>query len=677
MKKVININFQGQVIAIEETAYEILQRYTESLKSYFSREEGGDEIVNDIEGRIAELFGNRLKLGISCITDEDVEGVIASIGRPEEFDSDFEETATGEQERASGESEKKGQDSGHPKKEESCEQEKSESRSLSRNSNDRIIAGVCSGLAHYFKTDPVWIRMLFILFFGLLFWVYIVLWIVLKPKALESNTVKRLYRNPNDRFIGGVCGGLAAYFKIDSWIPRLIFLIPLLIGIVGGISVFPLNWLFDRFDINWHFYGGMVLLYLVFWLITPKAKTVKQKLEMLGEEEYIRSIRETVNDNVANVKNRTAADASDAEKMAFASTAGGSDAAMSGIPPQPPHGNQAYPNAASTTPQSERSGCLNALITFLKIIFFSIVGFVGLILIIVAFALFFSGTKLLPLKPLFVDPGFETLLLWLTFILTFLVPVVAFIVWMVRRAIKAKSRPMIGVIATILWICGFVCGGILTAKVANKFKMDSFSEKTMDITPVSSDKLYLKMIPYPEDYGEYKTRIFWDGNRFGFSGLDTLPFSTIDEDSLLFRNIHINVLESSDSLFHLKTIGVGRGRNIRRVQDDIAQFSYPITQIDSTLYLPEFLKVPMEQGFRDQSMTIEVSVPVGKSVEISDDLKDYKEDYRKIFRKRTRKYSRTTLPIDTEECSREESELFVKALRQPEEPVVSIRPETI
>jgi len=91
MKKVININFQGQVIAIEETAYEILNRYIDSLQSYFSKEEGGDEIVNDIECRIAELFGNRLKHGINCITDEDVEAIITSIGLPKDFDMDYEE----------------------------------------------------------------------------------------------------------------------------------------------------------------------------------------------------------------------------------------------------------------------------------------------------------------------------------------------------------------------------------------------------------------------------------------------------------------------------------------------------------------------------------------------------------------------------------------------------------
>src|ERR1700754_1098203 len=85
MKKVININFQGRVIPIEETAYEILKQYIESLRQFFSNEEGRDEIINDIESRIAELFSEVLKKGASCITDADVETIIGSMGRPEDF----------------------------------------------------------------------------------------------------------------------------------------------------------------------------------------------------------------------------------------------------------------------------------------------------------------------------------------------------------------------------------------------------------------------------------------------------------------------------------------------------------------------------------------------------------------------------------------------------------------
>src|SRR3954466_1713689 len=88
MKKIININFQGRVIPIEETAYDILKQYTESLRRFFANEEGKDEIINDIEGRIAELFSETLKKGGTCITDEDVNAVIASMGRPEDFETE-------------------------------------------------------------------------------------------------------------------------------------------------------------------------------------------------------------------------------------------------------------------------------------------------------------------------------------------------------------------------------------------------------------------------------------------------------------------------------------------------------------------------------------------------------------------------------------------------------------
>src|SRR6185436_15696100 len=88
MKKVININFQGRVIPIEESAYEILKQYIESLRQFFANEEGKEEIINDIEGRIGELFSEVLKKGAPCIADEDVHTIMNSIGRPEDFEAE-------------------------------------------------------------------------------------------------------------------------------------------------------------------------------------------------------------------------------------------------------------------------------------------------------------------------------------------------------------------------------------------------------------------------------------------------------------------------------------------------------------------------------------------------------------------------------------------------------------
>ena len=159
MKKVININFQGRVIPIEETAYEILQQYVESLRKYFANEDGRDEIINDIEGRIAELFSDRLKKGSTCITEDDVNAVIASMGRPEDFDT-VEETTSRKQ-------------TSPPQAAPTYRYASNGRGRFYRNADDKIIAGVCSGLANYLGIDPVITRILFVLFFNeLVFFFY-------------------------------------------------------------------------------------------------------------------------------------------------------------------------------------------------------------------------------------------------------------------------------------------------------------------------------------------------------------------------------------------------------------------------------------------------------------------------------------------------------------------------
>src|SRR6516165_2062812 len=95
MKKIININFHGRVIPIEETAYDILKQYIESLRKHFANEEGRDEIINDIENRFAELFSERLQKGSTCITDDDVNTIIVSMGRPEDLEQEEMSSSTG------------------------------------------------------------------------------------------------------------------------------------------------------------------------------------------------------------------------------------------------------------------------------------------------------------------------------------------------------------------------------------------------------------------------------------------------------------------------------------------------------------------------------------------------------------------------------------------------------
>lgn len=627
MKKIIQINIQGQLITIEETAYDLLSKYIESLKDYFKREPDGNEIVNDIENRIAELFGNRLKHGISCITDADVESIIATIGRPEEFDTEYEEPKADEQPSFIP----SGSETKTP-----LQPEREERKSLYRNSNDKILGGVASGLAHYLKVDPVFVRLLFVLLFSVLFWVYIIMWIVLPAKHLQSNLSKRLYRNPNDRFIAGVCGGLATYFKIDTWIPRILFLLPLVVNIFGiaRLPFLPFGTLFRDFGWNWNINASFVGVYIVLWIIMPKAVSVKQKLEMMGEEEYLKSIRERVSGSVATLKNRT-----DAESLqpsteqilpnypteSFQNDSDLSrDASNSMPPPPPPHVAPSYQSPPSH--YTKRSGCLNFLVVLIKIGFFAVAGIVAAGLMISLLALIFTGAQFLPFESLFVNSGFEHALLWSSIVLTLILPAIAVIMWIVRRLLKAKSRPAIGYAVASLWFIGIVAGVIFGYNMIRKFSFESLQETHIVLTPPSTNKLYVEMSNYPLDYFSKAPAInkyFFgvQGNYIIEPGI--LPFFNMEEDSLLFNSIELRMKTSKDTLFHVKTIYSGFDKNYKKAKANLTEFDFKLEQADSILLIPQFFKTPKSQGFRNQSVVVEIFVPGGSKVEVSDDLADY------------------------------------------------------
>lgn len=618
MKKVININFQGQVIAIEESAYELLKQYIDHLKRYFAREQDGTEIVNDIENRIAELFGNRLKLGIPCITDEDVQSIIANIGKPEDFDQDYENFSETHSQTSADNSDNA---------ESTTQKTAEEPRTLYRNTDDKILGGVCSGIGNYFKTDPVWVRLIFLLFISISIWVYLVLWIILKPKRLSSNIAKKLYRNPTDRFVGGVCGGIATYFNIEAWIPRLLFVVPLFLNIASIVSIplMPFR-IFRHWDVdfNWGINLSVAAIYVVLWVITPKARTVKQKLEMMGEEKYIQSLRETVSENVAQVKNKTENEFS---KNASANTIFSEPTSPDNMPPMPPR-DSAYPPKS----QNERSGCLNAFVVFLKIIFFLFAGILGIVIISLLVGALIGGISIIPLKSLFVDGGTENTLLVISAILLFGVPIVATILWAIRRSMKKESRPIIGVIFALLWLLGLIFAGVVVAKVVNKFKVSSTSEQIFAMQPFKGDTLHIEMLPYKNDYYTYKTSI-------GGGDFDELPYYSINEDSLLFDAIRLRVVDSPDSSIHVKTILGTSHSDLRKAKQYLSEFTYPIQQVGATLYLPELFQTPIKQGFRNQCLLVEVAMPKGKKAIVSPELDDYKTLYiPQIIRNKYRKY---------------------------------------
>jgi phage shock protein PspC (stress-responsive transcriptional regulator) len=171
MDKTININLGGILFQIDEEAYRILRDYLQAINNRFANAQGGNETIEDIEARIAEIFQSQKGLA-GVITRENIEAMISIIGKPEDFDHGY-EPETGAPVYTY-----------HKKR-------------MYRNPDDTIIGGVCSGIAAYLDSDPVLFRILFVLFaifLGVGFLVYIALWIAL-PAARTDSQKKELYSN--------------------------------------------------------------------------------------------------------------------------------------------------------------------------------------------------------------------------------------------------------------------------------------------------------------------------------------------------------------------------------------------------------------------------------------------------------------------------------------------------
>ena len=181
MKKNITINLCGRLFQIDEDAYELLQQYINSLRSSFGRQDDGEEIVDDIEARIAELFDELKANGTEAITIDHVKDIISRIGKPEQLAGDD------ETEKKNGGNEGHRYDSFHSAAQDIFENVRARTagKRLYRNPKDKMVAGVLSGIAAYTNTDPViwrFLTVLLCLFYGVGIIAYIVLAIVL-PEA--------------------------------------------------------------------------------------------------------------------------------------------------------------------------------------------------------------------------------------------------------------------------------------------------------------------------------------------------------------------------------------------------------------------------------------------------------------------------------------------------------------
>jgi phage shock protein PspC (stress-responsive transcriptional regulator) len=604
MKKVININFHGRVVPIEETAYDILKQYVDSLRRFFANEEGRDEIINDIENRIAELFTETLKKGSTCVTDADVNTIIASMGRPEEFEAE--------------ESNVKSQLSGEATQESTAGYQATAEAAprgrLYRDEADKILGGVCGGIGNYLRIDTSLVRILFAIItfggFGAGILLYILMWIILPSRSLERNVIrKRLFRNPEDKVIGGVASGLASYFNMAVWIPRVIFAFPLVMGILTSIMRNAF-WHFDPFPsiVFGSFGGTLFVVYAVLWAVIPEAKSASEKLEMKGEKVDLNTIKNTIQEDLKGFGERAGQWSKNVGEKAGQWGKEFGDTVSQ-------QGSRAGAEFASAGKKGG-SRILQVLGVLIKAFFLVIAGILSFALLMAIIFGSIKGYDFIPLKDYLLEGDLQNFLVWPTIFLFVFLPVIGLVTWVVRRLMKVKSgKHNLGWIFGGLWIIGLFCAIGLGTGIGSNFSRQVSEKFPVNLAQPSAHTLMVKLGTEPGKYYPY--------NVFDNDHDDDMLMLTKDEDSMLIKRVTIEVAKSDDSMYHAYIIKFSRGRSLNQAEQSMQRLSFNINQLDSVLTMQKGFAISKTDKFRDQRVALVIEVPVGKKIFLDESLDWY------------------------------------------------------
>ena len=216
MEEVMRVSIGGVPFTLSPVAYQKMKAYLDSITRHYEKRPDGREIISDIESRIAELLLEKNDKE-EVVTSDRVEEVISVMGNPSQFGDEEEENAS-----ATGEASSQSQ-------------------------------------AYQAQQNP-------------------------------ASAQKRLYRDTQDRMIGGVCSGLGHYFKFDPSFLRIILAIIIALHFVRGCSFFPLGVSHVTTPLFHLIFWG----YIILWIAVPAAKTYSQKCQMMGADPGVRGAEESV-----------------------------------------------------------------------------------------------------------------------------------------------------------------------------------------------------------------------------------------------------------------------------------------------------------------------------------------------------------------------------------------------
>ena len=490
MKKTIKINIGGVIFHLDEDAYQILQNYLTAINQRFASTEEGKEIVSDIEHRIAEILQSKLSEQKQVISTEDIEEVIDIMGRPEDFE---------------GEEETNGKD------------------------------------YHQYEKSS-----------------------------------KRLYRDPDNRILGGVCSGIANYLNIDPLIIRILFLVLLFA------------------------FGVIAIIYIVLWALLPAAYTTAQKLDMRGErfnisdiEKNVRKEYETVKDNFKNFKNSRDYDRTRSFFESF----------------------------------------FYAIGAFFRFIFKFVVAVIGLALIVagVGFLIGLTGTLIIgePFMPWnnifindrviftdmihsFVDPN-TVWIVTICAILVVFIPLVAIIYggFKLLLGIRPNDRPLAG-IGFVAWLLSLIVLVVIVGSQVKHFSVSVKDDQRIYVEEPANKTLYLKARE-DKSIGTSKFYIFDSEFQIMYDE---------DNDKHLYAFPEIDIIRGHSDQVVIEIEKEGRGSDRREALHNADNIEYHVIQQDSIILFDAVYSLIDKNCWRFPEVDITIKVPEGYILYLDESIEE-------------------------------------------------------
>ncbi len=496
MKKTFTINISGSIFHIDDDAFEKLQRYLHMLNRHFGVAVEGQEILQDIEARIAELFIEKTTNKAEVITDVMVDEVIARMGKPEDF------MELGEEESIPG------------------------------------------------KPD--------------------------EGSSKDQRLRRRLYRDADSRVLGGVCSGMGAYFNIDVVIFRILFVIALFIS------------------------GAGFLVYIVLWIVVPKAKTTAQKLEMKGKEATVFNIEKTIREDVTEVGDNINRFKSSADS----------------------DGSSRREHFGDVVTSIFRVVLRVAVLVFGAVLILvgigSLIGFVTSLAVGHSFMHggpwsfgWDSDINMTGLLEQFVSPGAYTISLIAIGILAG-IPILLLLFVGTKLLFRYKTNnKMIGLGTFGLWLAALIVLIVIGVNQVGNFGKQTSQTITQQVDCPTCKTIYLET---SEDL--YQSLI--DDH----ISLDRMKIAMVNGKEKILGHPRFTIEKSSTGEYLLLIKKRARGSSTGNAQNNVEQIEYNFSQKDSTLKFDPYYFLKENAKWREQEVSMILKVPEGKSVYLNKNLTD-------------------------------------------------------